>query len=140
MSGVRSLRRRDEFAKVYAEGFKHIGRLLVLYVLPAGDDADAVVASRKVGDAVRRNRAKRLLRAAITAMRGETSAATPRLLDALLAGGAGAQGAENGCAARPVWVVAVARAAIGSATAQDVMHDLERLAGRPCRSPLKGVP
>ena len=62
MSATRSLRRKEDFQKVYAEGTKLVGRLLVLYLLPAADDARAVVASRKIGGAVQRNRAKRLLR------------------------------------------------------------------------------
>lgn len=62
---MRSLRSKSEFRKVYEEGVKRVGRFLVLYLLPAEDDAQAVVASRKVGGAVRRNRAKRLLREAL---------------------------------------------------------------------------
>ena len=62
---MRSLKNKAEFRKVYEEGVKRVGRYLVLYLLPAEDDAQAVVASRKVGGAVKRNRAKRLLREAL---------------------------------------------------------------------------
>ncbi len=64
----RSLTRRSEFATVYEKGRKLVGRSCVLYLLPATDDARAVVASRKVGGAVQRNRAKRLLRHMIQAV------------------------------------------------------------------------
>jgi RNase P protein component len=60
-----SLRNRRQFAKVYDEGVRLVGRLLVVYLLPAEDQAQAVVASRKIGNAVRRNQAKRLLREAL---------------------------------------------------------------------------
>ena len=74
----RSLVRKSEFQKVYAQGAKKVGRLVVVYLLvpegdwthedltpesvPRADLARAVVASKKVGNAVARNRAKRLLR------------------------------------------------------------------------------
>lgn len=60
----RSLAKKSEFQMVYEKGAKQVGRLLVVYLLPAADHASAVVASRKVGGAVQRNRAKRLLRVA----------------------------------------------------------------------------
>lgn len=63
----RSLTRNSQFQKVYREGVKRIGRLLVVYLLPADEYARGIVASRKVGGAVRRNRAKRLLREAMAA-------------------------------------------------------------------------
>lgn len=59
---TRSLTKQSEFSKMYREGYKIVGRSLVLYFLPAEDNARSVVASKKVGCAVRRNRAKRLLR------------------------------------------------------------------------------
>ena len=63
----RSLTGNSQFQKVYREGVKRIGRLLVVYLHPADEYARGIVASRKVGGAVRRNRAKRLLREAMTA-------------------------------------------------------------------------
>ena len=65
----RSLARKNDFQKVYEDGVKRVGRFLVVYLLPADDFARAVVASRKVGGAVQRNRAKRLLREAFLAAR-----------------------------------------------------------------------
>ncbi len=60
----RSLVKKSEFQKVYEGGVKKVGRLVVVYLLSADETARAVVASRKVGNAVKRNRAKRLLREA----------------------------------------------------------------------------
>lgn len=66
-----TLKARRQFEQVYERGRKAVGSHLVAFVLldapaPGGGPATLVgiVASRKVGNAVERNRAKRVLRAA----------------------------------------------------------------------------
>ena len=58
------LRKRAEFARVYARGRYKAGRLLVLYGLPNGRDVArfGLVVGRGVGSAVVRNRVRRRLR------------------------------------------------------------------------------
>jgi ribonuclease P protein component len=60
------LRRRSEFQRVYSEGKSYAGSLLVLFVLttPHLERKAGFVAGRRVGNAVSRNRAKRLMREA----------------------------------------------------------------------------
>jgi ribonuclease P protein component len=60
----RRLRRRAEFQKVFDSGQRIRGRFLTLLVAKseASRTRLGIVASRKLGDAVRRNRAKRLIR------------------------------------------------------------------------------
>jgi ribonuclease P protein component len=58
------LRHGYEFRRVYEEGEKVPGRLAVLYVRKAAARALGVVTSRRLGKAVARNRARRLLREA----------------------------------------------------------------------------
>jgi RNase P protein component len=122
----RSLRNKAEFARIYAEGVKRVGRLLVLYLLATEGDAQAVVASRKIGNAVQRNRAKRLLREALRAVvfrpdglgAGERGAAA---LDAQPGSGAASALAQG------LWAVAVARQAIVGARCQEVQQEMEQL-------------
>ena len=60
------LRRTSDVRRVYDEGRSYTHRCMVLVVRPNGLDFSrvGVTASRKVGGAVERNRAKRLLREA----------------------------------------------------------------------------
>lgn len=67
------LTRSSQFREAYDGGEKHVGRLMVLYVR-RGDDAAlrlGVVTSRKVGNAVARSRARRLLREAYRRQRSQ---------------------------------------------------------------------
>ncbi len=122
---TRSLRRRQDFSKVYGEGVKRVGRYLVLYILPAEEDAWAVVASRRsVGGAVRRNRAKRLLREGLRASLsppGRTAEVARKLFPTR---GEGMAGTDR---ARGLWVVALARPPILTAKSQDVRNEMARL-------------
>jgi ribonuclease P protein component len=61
---ARRIRRRGEFQHVFDVGRRAHGRYLTIVVAPAAAGASrlGIVASRKVGGAVLRNRAKRLIR------------------------------------------------------------------------------
>lgn len=68
------LKTRADFARVYREGRRFSGETLVLYVR-AGDGPlrVGVTAGRKLGGAVRRNRAKRRLREAFGRLQSRLS-------------------------------------------------------------------
>ncbi|HXW06540.1 MAG TPA: ribonuclease P protein component [Vicinamibacterales bacterium] len=61
---TRRLRRRAEFQQVFETGRRAHGRYFTLVAAPnqAGTSRVGIVASKKIGNAVRRNRAKRLIR------------------------------------------------------------------------------
>ena len=63
-SKARRVRRRGEFQRVFDLSLRTKSRFFTLLVGPndAGTPRLGIVASRKLGDAVRRNRAKRLIR------------------------------------------------------------------------------
>lgn len=61
---ARRLLRRPEFSRVFDTGLRVQGRFVTLLLSPNDGSQPrlGIVASRKLGDAVRRNRAKRLIR------------------------------------------------------------------------------
>jgi ribonuclease P protein component len=61
---ARRIRRRGEFQRVFDAGRRAHGRYLTIIAAPAAGTASrlGIVASRKLGGAVVRNRAKRLIR------------------------------------------------------------------------------
>lgn len=64
LAATERVRRRPEFERIYSEGVRIHGRFMTLFVLPNGGPVArlGVAATRKIGPAVDRNRAKRLAR------------------------------------------------------------------------------
>jgi ribonuclease P protein component len=58
------VRKRAEFELIYQTGFKRSGRLMTLFTKERADGVArlGIAATRKMGDAVERNRAKRVVR------------------------------------------------------------------------------
>ena len=59
------VRKRAEFERIYQTGFKRSGRLMTLFTRERDEDGVArlgIAATRKMGGAVERNRAKRVVR------------------------------------------------------------------------------
>ena len=63
----RPIRRNSEFGRVYARGRSYVNQALVLYVLKTRSKRTRVglTATKKIGHAVQRNRARRVMKAAI---------------------------------------------------------------------------
>ena len=63
----RPIRRNSEFGRVYARGKSYVNQALVLYVLKTRSKKTRVglTATKKIGHAVQRNRARRVMKAAI---------------------------------------------------------------------------
>jgi ribonuclease P protein component len=99
---IGKLRPSKEVVRVLREGTALSSGRVVVYVAPgAGKSRAAWIAGRKVGSAVARNRARRLLREAWAALGPEVREGTD--------------------------VVMVARAAIRGAKAQDVVEEVARV-------------
>ena len=64
MAAPDRIRRRPEFERIYKAGAKIHGRLMTIFVMANGTDQPrlGVAATRKLGSAVERNRAKRRAR------------------------------------------------------------------------------
>jgi RNase P protein component len=123
----RSLRKRSEFERIYRAGTKFVGRHCVLYLLWGENNARAFVASRKVGGAVRRNRAKRLMRAGLvqSGLTDESGVALARRRCAPPA----SDPAANPNLASGLWIVIVARSSILSVSSREVAAELAGLLG-----------
>lgn len=125
MARVRSLSGKSEFQKTYAEGVKRVGRLFVVYMMAAESDEMAVVASRKVGNAVQRNRAKRLLREALDHCVFDSEERAAGIIERFLA--TRSQAAEAAGSRRGLRIVAIARSGILEAKSQDVCREMNRI-------------
>lgn len=59
------MKKAGTFKKVFANGQSYISRHVVVYVFKEESPKYGIIASKKVGNAVKRNKAKRLLREAV---------------------------------------------------------------------------
>ncbi len=102
------MKSRREFARVRREGKSFAGRFIVLAVLPSPQLTEpfkfGLILTRKVGNAVTRNRVRRRMRALFSEY--------------------------GGAIAPPCYLVAIARHSAPDATFQELRHDWKKLAGR----------
>jgi len=100
-----TLKKSWQFRTVYDGGEKIVGDYVVVFYYrnpeEVGGPRFGVVASKRVGGAVERNRAKRLLREAARHLAGKLNH-------------------------RNIWVVLVARSSINGRTSEEVMDDVGR--------------
>ncbi|MGE5454428.1 MAG: ribonuclease P protein component [Methylocystaceae bacterium] len=66
------LRKKGEFRKIYEQGRKYYGKYLILFVIKKAAEINryGIVASKKVGKAVVRNRSRRQIREIVRETRG----------------------------------------------------------------------
>lgn len=93
MRSVNRLRNRREFQRVYSEGVKVVGRLIVVFAQPGSGEVSrlGVTATRRTGNAVVRNRSRRRVRALF---RGRCELLAERALDIVV-------NVRTGCAEAP---------------------------------------
>ncbi|WP_221254941.1 ribonuclease P protein component [Campylobacter sp. 19-13652] len=71
VAGYASLNSQRDFSTVYSQAKKWYNEICIVFYLPGEHRRIAVVASKKVGKAVARNRAKRVLRASFSCFADE---------------------------------------------------------------------
>ena len=119
---IRSLARQREFQQVYEDGKKFVGRYFVIYLLPSPEAAKAVVASRKIGGAVQRNRAKRVLRETLQAVIYNNNQLARQLAAAVVPTESKKPDNRTEC-----WIVAVARRAILDVGTNETTTELQQM-------------
>lgn len=101
---TRRLTRPSEFERVKKEGSAERGRLLMIGVLPQQSLRAGFVTSRRIGNAVVRNRVRRRLREIVRKHQGDVR--------------------------RDLWIVTIARPAAARATSRELEDEWLRLAKR----------
>jgi ribonuclease P protein component len=98
----RRLRSNSQFRLVYSEGVREAGKKVVIYYLKRDEDGiyPGFVASRRIGKACRRNRAKRLMREIFRRL-------------------------EKRINARNLWIVFIASFSPQESTFQEILEDVE---------------
>ena len=107
MAKIIAIKENYLFSKVYAKGKKASGKFVAVYALrnyKTGDTRLGITTGKKMGDAVHRSRARRLIREAFRAVSADKTWA------------------------KPFWVIVVARSSLADPKCkmQDVRLDLEK--------------